>query len=120
MPEEPNWFWNSALDDQREPEGQQQAVEMVEPGDALEQRALDDGAERADDERREDQRAPIIDAGQLQQEIGDEGADHVERAVGEIDDVEHAEDDGEAEAQQRVERAVDQPDHQLAVEHLRT
>ena len=54
----------------------------------------------------------------MQQEIGDERAHHVERAVGEIDDVEHAEDDGEAEAQQRVERAVDQPDQQLPVELL--
>ncbi len=54
----------------------------------------------------------------MQQEIGDERAHHVERAVGEIDDVEHAEDDGEAEAQQRVERAVDQPDQQLPEELL--
>ncbi len=73
---------------------------------------------QADDDRRQDQRAPVVDSRQ-QQEIGDEGANHVEGAVREIDDVEHAEDDGEAEAQKRVERAVDEADHQLAVEHLR-
>ena len=88
---------------------------MVEAGDALEQRSLHNGAERADDQRREDQRAPIADAGEMQQEIGGERADHVEGAVREIDDVEHAEDHGEAEAQQRIERAVDQADQQLAV-----
>ena len=58
-------------------------------------------------------RRPVADAGILQQQIGGEGAHHVLGAVREIDDVEHAEDDGEPEAQQRVERAVDQPDQQL-------
>ena len=33
--------------------------------------------------------------------------------MGEIDDVEHAEDHRETEAQQRIERAVDQSDQQL-------
>ena len=55
----------------------------------------------------------------LQQQIGRERAHHVLGAVREVDDVEHAEDDGEAEAQQRVERAVDQPDQQLAEQRLR-
>ena len=39
--------------------------------------------------------------------------------MGEVDDVEHAEDDGKAEAQQRVERAVDQADQQLAEQRRR-
>ena len=37
----------------------------------------------------------------------------------EIDDVEHAEDDGKPEAQQRVERAVDQPEQELPEQRLR-
>ena len=55
----------------------------------------------------------------MQQQEGREGAHHVLGAVREIDDVEHAEDDGEAEAQQRIERAVDQPDQQLPEQRLR-
>ena len=39
--------------------------------------------------------------------------------MGEIDDVEHAEDDRQPEAQQRVERAVDQPEQQLPEQRLR-
>jgi hypothetical protein len=38
--------------------------------------------------------------------------------VGEIDDVEQAEDDGEAKAQDGIERAVDQAEQQLAEERL--
>ena len=38
--------------------------------------------------------------------------------MGEIDDVEHAEDHGKAEAEQRVERAVDQSDQQLCEQGL--
>ena len=68
----------------------------------------------ADDDRRDDQRGPIVHAGVLQQQERRERAHHVLGAVREIDDVEHAEDDGEPEAQQRVERAVDQPEQQLA------
>ncbi len=56
--------------------------------------------------------------GHVQQEIGAERAHHIERAMGEIDDVEHAEDHGEPETQQRVERAVDQSDQKLGVERL--
>jgi hypothetical protein len=39
--------------------------------------------------------------------------------VGEIDDVEQPEDDGQAEAQHGIERAVDQPEQELAEESLR-
>ena len=69
--------------------------------------------------RRDDQRRPIAEAGILQQQIGGEGAHHVLGAVAEIDDVEHAEDHGQAQAQQRIERAVDQPDQELAEQRLR-
>ncbi len=51
---------------------------------------------------------------QLSSRKGHEGAQHVLSAVGEVDDPQHAEDHGEAEAQERVERAVDEPQEELA------
>ena len=86
-------------------------IELVEP---LQKEALDQDAGKADDDRRNDQGRPIAEPGIVQQQISRERAQHVLRAVREIDDVEHAEDHGEPEAQQRIERAVDQPDQELA------
>ncbi len=103
----------AALDDQRQPEGQQQTVEMIEPGEPAQKHPLDDDAGNADHNRRDDQRRPIPDAEPCQQKPGAERAEHVLRAMREIDDVQQAENDREAEAQHRVERAVDQPDQQL-------
>ena len=74
----------------------------------LEQQSFDEHAGRADHNRCHHERFPVADTEMLQQQIGGECAHHVLRAVGEIDDVEHAEDDGKSEAQERVERAVDQ------------
>src|ERR1700690_1319023 len=54
-----------------------------------------------------------------QQQIGGKGAHHVLGAVAEIDDVEHAEDYGQSEAQQRIERAIDQPDQELPEQRCR-
>ena len=42
-----------------------------------------------------------------------ERAQHEQRPVGKVDDAEHAEDDGEPQRQQCVERAVDQADQEL-------
>ncbi len=56
----------------------------------------------------------------LQQDVGRERAHHVLGAVREVDDVEHAEDDGKAETQQRVERAVDQSDQKLTEQRRAT
>ena len=81
--------------------------------------ALDQHAGKADDDRGDQQGPPIADAKILQQQISRESAHHVLSAMGEIDDVEHAEDHGEPETQQRVERAVDQPDQQLPEQRLR-
>ncbi len=74
---------------------------------------------QADQDRRDHQRRPITEPAILQQEERAEGAHHVLGAVREIDDVEHAEDHGEAETQHGVERAVDQPDQELAEQGLR-
>ena len=85
----------------------------------LEKKPLDDDAGRADQDRRHHQRFPIADAEILQHQIGGEGAHHVLRPVGEVDDVKHAENDREPEAQERVERAVDQAEQQLTEQRLR-
>ena len=109
----------NAFDDERQAERQQQTVEMIELVEPLQAKPLDDDAGCADDQRRDDQGGPVADAGILQQQVSGEGAHHVLGAMREIDDVEHAEDDGEAEAQQRIERAVDQSDQQLPEQCLR-
>src|SRR6185369_4524199 len=108
-----------ALDDQGKPEGEEEPIEMVELVEPLQEQPLDDDAGDADRDRRDDDRPPIAEPGILQEKEGREGAQHVLGAVGEVDDVEHAEDDGEPETEQRVERAVDEPDQQLPKEGLR-
>jgi hypothetical protein len=80
---------------------------VIEARKPLQHGPLQYHAENADRNRSNDQRWPISEACQIQQKIGAEGAHHVERPVGEIDDVEHPEDHGEPETEQRVERAVD-------------
>ncbi len=47
-----------ALHDQRQPEGQQQAVERIEPVQMPQQQPLDDDAEQSDRQRRQHQRRP--------------------------------------------------------------
>ena len=107
-----------ALEHQREAEGEQQSIEMIELVEPLQEEPLDDDSGHPHDEGRDDDRPPITQPGILQQEERGEGAQHVLGAMGEIDDVEHAEDDGEPEAEQRIERAVDEPDQQLPEQGL--
>ncbi len=91
---------------------------MIEAGQPLQHGPLEDHPENADRDGSDDQRRPVSDARDVQQEIGAERAHHVERAVREIDDVEHSEDHGEPKAEQRIERAVDQSHQELCVESL--
>ena len=105
-----------AFEDQRQAESQQQAVQRIEPVQPLEKSALDDHAQHAHDERRQDQRDPVVDAELVQHDPGGEGAQHVQRAVREVHDVQQAEDHGQPQAEHGVERAVDQAQHELARE----
>jgi hypothetical protein len=107
------------LDHQREAEGEEQPVQMVELVERLQHGALDQHAQGADGERRDEERPPVADPEPAQQEVGAEGAQHVLGAVREVDDVEQPEDHRQAERQQRVERAVDQADQQLAEQRRR-
>ena len=100
-PEEP-------LDNEGEAERQEQAVEMVEPMEAGDEQALDDNPAQADDDRHQDESPPEAEAEVVEQHPGDEGAHHVLGAMREVDDVEEAEDDRQPEAEDGVERAVDQ------------
>ena len=90
-------------------------VEVVEP---RQHGAFDQGAEGGDDQRRDDECRPIGNAEFSQEKIGDEGAQHVERAMGEVDDAQQAEDDGEPQRQKRIEGAVDEADEKLAEKGL--
>jgi hypothetical protein len=108
-----------AFDDQRHAEQQQEAVEVVEVIEVVQQRALDHRGEERHHDRRQQQRPPVVQAEVVQHEPRDEGAHHVHGAVREVHDVEHAEDQGQAEAQRRVERAVDQTEQQLPEQQLR-
>src|SRR5574343_1851027 len=105
-----------ALDDQRQAEGQQQAVEVVELVESAQHQAFDQHPDDADDQRRGDQRHPVVDAEAGQRDPGDKGPHHVLRTMAEIDDVQQAEDDRQPEAENGVERAVDQPNQQLAAQ----
>src|SRR5574343_896754 len=97
-----------ARDDQRQTESQQQAVEMVELVQPAQHQALNQHPDNADDQRRPDQGHPVIDAKAGQRDPGDEGTHHVLRTVAEIDDVQKAEDDRQPQAEDGVERTVDQ------------
>jgi hypothetical protein len=77
---------------------------------AIAEIAADDDAGDANEHRRHDERPPVAQPCILQQKEGCEGAQHILRPMREADDVEHAEDHGQAQAEQRIEGAVDQAD----------
>lgn len=107
-----------AFDGERQAEGEEEAVERIERIEPSQHRAFDNGADEADEKGRENERRPIADAQIGEQQPGHEGAEHILRTVGEVDDAQEPEDDGEAEAQERIEGAVDEPDQQLPEEGL--
>ena len=82
-------------------------IEFIQP---LQEKPLDNDAGDAYQNRRNNQCWPVTKTGVLQDEIGGKGAHHVLGAVTEIDDVEHAEDDGQPQTEERIERAIDQAD----------
>ena len=91
-----------------EPEGQQQRIVDAAAVQRPDQHPLDDEPEQADDQRHRDQANPEI-ATEHQDVDPDIGADHVERAMGEIHDSQHAEDQRQPDREQHVDRAERQP-----------
>ncbi len=91
------------LDREREAEGEQQFGDMAVLVDAAQAETLDPGADRAGQQRRDQQRRPEAEpAADLKSE---EGAEHVEARMREIQHAEHAEDDGEAAGHQKQQHA---------------
>jgi len=66
-----------AFDDEREAEGEQQPVEVVEPVQAREHEPLDHHAQRAHHDGHDGEGPPVTQAELVQQEIGHERAQHV-------------------------------------------
>src|SRR6185436_2118674 len=76
------------------------------------------GASASSARSRRRSRPSVVHAELVEQKPGAERAHHVLRAVREVDDVEEPEDDGEPKGQERVERAVDEPDQELPEQRL--
>ena len=78
---------------------------------SLDQHNLDDVADRGGRQRRQHHRHHERYAERMREREGDVSAEHVESAVGEVDDAEDAEDQREADGDQRVLRSEAEPDH---------
>ncbi len=97
------------FDDEGEPESEQKLGDVAEAMQPPQAVALDQRADNADDQRREDEPRPEADPpADLEAEIG---AEHVEARVGEVEHAHHAEDQRQAarhhEQQHAVEHAVE-------------
>ena len=79
-------------------------VSAVQPAQDAE---FERGAEASDQDRRGDQREPEI-AGPVHGGIADIGAQHEERAMGEVDDAHDAEDQRQAAAEEKQQRGLRQ------------
>ncbi|MNL47606.1 hypothetical protein D3C87_1704020 [compost metagenome] len=90
---------------------------MILSGDPPQQAALDEHPKDTHQQRRQYQCNPVIHAQVVEPEHGDEGAQHVLGAMGEVDDPQEPENDRQAQAQQSIEGPIDQPQEQLAEQY---
>ncbi|MNT69745.1 hypothetical protein D3C72_2080810 [compost metagenome] len=81
-------------------------VHTVQPS---QQRALESHRRKADQQRHQQQGCPVRDAQPRKQYPGAECSQRKLRAVSEIDDAQHSEDDCQSQAHQRIEGAIDEP-----------
>ena len=102
---------------QHEREGEQELVELGRAVDAAEQQDLDQTAQHRDHDRRERGRARVEGrrpAGQRRGErVGQVGGEHVEGAVGEVDDARDAEDQREPGRDEEEEHRVGEAAQEL-------
>ena len=103
------------LDHQRQAERRQQLKQFRRVIDASQQHHFDEHADHSDDQRRGDDAAPKTDRagktfGQRERRIG---AEHVERAMGEIDDARHAEDDRQTRRHEEQRRRAGKTGQEL-------
>ncbi|KAG1376874.1 hypothetical protein G6F59_018223 [Rhizopus arrhizus] len=87
---------------------------MVHAIGARDQQALRHDGKHRHDQRHQHKRRPVVHAQVVQQHPGQERARRVLRAMGEVDDVQQAENHRQADREQGVERTVDQAKQQLA------
>lgn len=97
----------TAFQNQGQAKGEQQPVEVIKVVEMAQEQAFDDDPEHPDDEGSEDERGPIADPDILQQQPGHESPQHVEGAVGKIDDVQQPEDQRQAQAEHGIEGPID-------------
>ncbi|MNE49104.1 hypothetical protein D3C80_1436020 [compost metagenome] len=100
------------VEHQDQAEGQQHLVEVVALVQRLHQEALDQHAE-ADGQRHGEEDGEEQVADQRGQPPGQVGADHVQGAVGQVDDVHDAEDQRETAGDQKQQQPVLQTVHGL-------
>src|SRR5699024_2902282 len=117
-----------SLQDQCNAKGQQQAVNVVELVQPAQHCAFQQDAETAHQQGGDHQCRPEAEMKIVKTEpwadmgVADqchESAQHVERAVGEIDDIEQPEDDGQPQAQHGVEHTHAQAQHHLRQDQIK-
>ena len=103
------------LNHQRQAEGREQLEQFRRMIDPPQQHHLDQHADDGHDQRRDDDAAPEAErAGEtLGQRERDIGAEHVERAMGEIHDPRHAEDDRQPRRDQEQRRRAGEAGQEL-------
>ena len=94
---------------QRQPEGAEDLGQHRPLHHAADQPEIDDDAERRQHQRRHRRADERADAEHRPHHERDIHAEHDEIAMGEVDDVHHAPDQGEAGREQRVDGAEQQP-----------
>ena len=108
------------VDHQQDREGGEQLEQFRSLVDAAQQRDLDQSADRGDEHRSQQQAAPeaqtSADLGR--NAVGDVDAQHVKRAVGDIDDARDAEDERQAGADEEQPGRGGQPVERLKKESV--
>ena len=93
---------------QRQREGQEDLRHVVRPQHPADQEMLDQHADHEQHRHRDEKRKKRIDAELVGEEEADIHPDHHEFALGEVDDLDHAEDQRDADADERVDAADEQ------------
>ena len=103
------------LDDERDAEGREQLKQNRRVVDAAQQQHFDQRADHGDAERGEHDRGPEANgaAEPVGQRVTDIGAEHVEGAMGEIDDAGYAENDREAGSDEKQRAGAREPGDEL-------
>ncbi len=106
------------VEDEVEPEGQRQRRQHRLVDDAVDGDELRQVAEDVEQQRHRRQREQRVNAVAVPGEIGEVAAEHDQRAVQHVDDVQHAPHQREADREARIKRAQHDPIHQrLQVPH---